>query len=202
MRRIIGQRYAPAVDRTLDEWFAEEILVHEEILMRYLRRNWSNRDEAFDIRQDAYVRVYEAASDSRPVSPKAFLFATARNLMADRIRRDRVVSIEVMGDLESLNVSMDEPEPPEKAGVWQELKLLALAFDALPPRCREVVWLNKVEELTYQQVAERLGVTQKTVEKQMTKGVRRLASGCWSGVPDSPQGWRNLAVGKKEVSRE
>lgn len=202
MRRIVGQRYAQGVDRTLDEWFAEEILVHEEILMRYLHRTWSNRDEAFDIRQDAYVRVYEAASGSRPVSPKAFLFATARNLMADRIRRDRVVSIEVMGDLESLNVSMDEPEPSEKADVWQELKALALAFDALPPRCREVVWLNKVDELTYQQVAERLGVTQKTVEKQMTKGVRRLAASCWSRTPDSPQGWRNLVTGKKEASHD
>lgn len=170
--------------------------------MRYLRRTWSNRDEALDLRQDAYVRVYEAAAVNRPASPKAFLFAIARNLMVDRIRHDRVVSIEVMGDLESLNVSMDGPEPPEKAGVWQELKALALAFDALPPRCREVVWLNKVDELTYQQVAAKLGVTQKTVEKQMTKGVRRLASSCWSGAPDSSQGWRQLVQGKKESTHD
>lgn len=170
--------------------------------MRYLRRTWPSRDDVFDIRQDAYVRVYEAAAASRPVSAKAFLFATARNLMADRIRRDRVVSIEVMGDLDSLNVPMEEPEPPEKAGTWQELKALALAFDALPPRCREVVWLNKVDELTYQQVASRLGVTQKTVEKQMTKGVRRLAASCWSGVAEPAEQSFALSAGRKEVSHD
>lgn len=190
------------MDRSLDDWFAEEILVHEQMLMRYLHRCWANRDEAFDIRQDAYVRIYEAAAKSRPTSPKAFLFATARNLMADRIRRDRVVSIEMVGDLESLNVSMDEPEPPEKVGMWQQLKELALAFDALPPRCREVVWLNKVDELTYQQVAAKLGVTQKTVEKQMTKGVRRLASSCWAGPPEAKQGQSSLVVGSKENSHD
>src|SRR5580765_5174615 len=187
---------------SLDQWFAEEILVHEEILMRYLHRTWSNRDEAFDIRQDAYVRVYEAASEVRPASPKAFLFATARNLMADRIRRGRVVSIEVMGDLEFLNVSMEDPGPSEKAGIWQELKALAEAFDALPPRCREVVWLNKVDELTYQQVATKLGVTQKTVEKQMTKGVRRLASSCWAGVQEPKELKRVPLANENKMSHD
>ena len=190
------------MDRSLDEWFAEEILVHEQMLMRYLHRCWSNRDEAFDIRQDAYVRIYEAAAVTRPSSPKAFLFATARNLMADRIRHDRVVSIEMVGDLESLNVSMDEPEPPERVSLWQQLKELGLAFDALPPRCREVVWLNKVDELTYQQVAAKLGVTQKTVEKQMTKGVRRLASSCWTGLPETKQGLQRALRGTKEIAHD
>jgi DNA-directed RNA polymerase specialized sigma24 family protein len=37
--------------------------------------------------------VYEAARHARPHAPKAFLFATARHLMADRIRRERIVSI-------------------------------------------------------------------------------------------------------------
>jgi RNA polymerase sigma-70 factor (ECF subfamily) len=46
-----------------------------------------------DLRQDIYVRMYESARDALPTSPKALLFATARNLMIDRMRHHRVVHI-------------------------------------------------------------------------------------------------------------
>jgi RNA polymerase sigma-70 factor (ECF subfamily) len=75
----------------LDTWFKREILSHEVILMRFISRVWPRRDEIADIRQETYARVYEAARESRAQSPKAFLFATARNLMADRIRRELIV---------------------------------------------------------------------------------------------------------------
>lgn len=163
------------MDESLAEWFAREILVHEEALVRFLARTWPHRDEIHDLRQETYVRVYEAAGRSRPASPKAFMYATARNLMADRIRRGRVVSIEVVGDMEVLNVSMEAPEPDARAGTWQELRRLADALDRLPDRCRTAVWLHKMEDLSYREVAMRMGVSVKTVEKQVSKGIRRLA---------------------------
>ena len=79
-----------------DDWFVREILVHEHALTRMLLRNWPHRDEVHDLRQEIYARVYEAGLDKRPTTPAAFLFATARHLMADRARRSRVVSIEPM----------------------------------------------------------------------------------------------------------
>lgn len=163
------------MDESLAQWFAREILVHEEALVRFIARNWPYRDDIHDLRQDTYVRVYEAAARSRPASPRAFMYATARNLMADRVRRGRVVSIEVVGDMEALNVSMEEPEPDDKAGTWQELKQLADALDRLPDRCRAAVWLHKMEDLSYREVAGRLGISVKTVEKQISKGIKRLA---------------------------
>ncbi|MGJ4728090.1 RNA polymerase sigma factor [Luteimonas sp. SDU101] len=163
------------MDESLAEWFAREILVHEEALVRFLARTWPHRDDVYDLRQETYVRVYEAAARSRPASPRAFMYATARNLMADRIRRGRVVSIEVVGDMEALNVSLEEPTPDDKAGTWQQLKRLADALDRLPDRCRHAVWLHKMEDLSYREVAARMGVSVKTVEKQISKGIRRLA---------------------------
>lgn len=82
------------MDEDLDGWFAREILSHEASLVRYLTRMWRNRHETLDLRQEAYIRAYEAAMTARPSSPKSFLFTTARNLMADRARRERVVSIQ------------------------------------------------------------------------------------------------------------
>lgn len=166
------------MDESLARWFAEEILVHEEALVRFLNRNWPHPDDIFDLRQDTYVRIYEAAAKKRPAAPRAFLFTTARNLMIDRVRRGRVVAIDVVGDLEALNVSMEEPKPDDSAAIWHDLRQLARALDRLPPRCRTAVWLHKMEELTYPEVAARMGIGIKCVEKQISKGIRRLAQAC------------------------
>jgi len=146
------------MEEPLDTWFKREILMHEEILMRFLARVWPRRDEFADIRQEAYARVYEAAQKARPRSPKAFLFATARHLMADRVRRERIVSIQAGGESDYLNVLVDEISPEQRVGANQELARLARAFDRLSPNCREVVWLRRVKELSQKEVAGRLGL--------------------------------------------
>lgn len=159
----------------LDAWFVREILVHEAALMRHLRRCWAHREEVHDLRQEVYVRVYEAAGRALPASPKSFLFATARNLVTDRLRRGRVVSIEPMGDLEPLHVLVDEVSPERRFGGRQALARLGEAFDRLPDRCRDVLWLRRVEELPQKEVAARLGISEKTVEKHVANGIRLIA---------------------------
>ena len=164
------------MDEPLDSWFKREILAHEGALVRYLLRTWPNRQEVYDLRQDSYVRVYEAAAKSRPQAPKSFLFATARNLMADHIRRQRIVSIDAVGDLDALNVMIEEISPEQRASAHQELRRLAEAIDLLPPKCREAVWMRRVDDLPQKEVAMRLGITQKTVEKHVMKGMKLLAA--------------------------
>ena len=169
------------MNESLDAWFTSEILIHEQALTYYLRRCWPQRDEVHDLRQEIYVRVYEAAGKALPTTPKSFLFATALHLMADRVRHSRVVSIEAVGDFESLNVLVDEITPERWFSGRQILKRLAEAFDLLPDRCREVVWLRRVEELSQKEVAMRLGISEKTVEKQVAKGMRLMAGHFYGG---------------------
>jgi len=164
------------MEEPLDAWFKREILAHEEALVRYLARSWHNRQDILDLRQDTYVRVFEAAAKCRPQAPKSFLFATARHLMTDRIRRRRIVAIDAVGDLEALNVPMEEGWSPEaRTAAYEELRRLAQALDTLPPKCREVVWLRRVDDLPQKEVASRLGIAQKTVEKHVMKGMKLLA---------------------------
>ena len=149
--------------------------------MRFLQRHWPHRDELHDLRQELYARLYEAAAKARPAQPKAFLFASARHLMTDRLRRGKVVSIEPMGDFEPSHVLVDEVSPERWCGGRQALRRLSDAFDRLPDRCREVVWLRRVEELSQKDVALRLGISEKTVEKHIAKGMRLLADGLSAG---------------------
>jgi len=163
------------MEESIDGWFKREILAHDARLLRYLLRVWRKKDEVYDLRQETYARVYEAALATRPRSARSFLFTTAHHLMADRLRRERVVSIEAVADIDALNLSVDEISAEQHVSARQELKLLALALDRLPPRCRKVMWLRRVEGLSQREVAERLGVSVKAVEQQVSKGSRLLA---------------------------
>jgi len=159
----------------LDQWFAAEILPHEGLLLRYLTRVWRNSAEVFDLRQDIYVRVYESARRALPTTPKAFLFATARNLMTDRIRHSRVVFIDSTPDFDVLDVLIDEVSPERRLSARQELRMLARAFDSLSEKCRNVVWLRRVEGFSQRETAQRLGLHEGAVESQLARGVRVLA---------------------------
>jgi RNA polymerase sigma factor (sigma-70 family) len=168
-------RYLKAVFTPFDQWFLDQILSHEVSLTRYLHRVWPNMSEIPDLRQDIYVRVYESARDSRPASPRAFLFATARNLLTDHIRRSRVVSIEATGDVAAFDALVDEVSPERHVGATQELQSLSLAFDSLSDKCRRIVWLRRIEGLSQRQTAERLGLREVAVESQLARGMRTLA---------------------------
>ena len=159
----------------LDDWFMREVISLEPMLTRFLQRNWRNDAEISDLRQEAYARVYEAAKRERPQLVKPFLFQIARNLMIDRLRRQSVVSLESMVDVDWLNVSDDRPSAETYVAARQELRLLQAALDKLPPRCRQVVLMRKVEGFSQREVAKELGITIETVENQVAKGMRLLA---------------------------
>jgi len=159
---------------SLDSWFKREVLPHESGLRRYLTRVWPRADEVPDLCQETLARVYEAACVTRPQSVRSFTFTTAHNLILDRIRRERVVSIEAIEDVDALNVLVDEISPERRVSARQELKRLVRGFDCLPPRCRQILWMRRVLDISQKDVAKRLGIQEKAVEKQVAKGGRML----------------------------
>jgi RNA polymerase sigma factor (sigma-70 family) len=160
----------------IDAWFAREVLPLEAALMQFLQHNWRNNSDVADLRQDIYVHVYEAALRQLPEKPKQFVFATARNLLVDRVRREQIVPIEAVADLDALDVAMDEPSPDRQIIARDELKHLQAALDRLTPRCREAVVLGRIEGLSGVQIAERMGINQSTVSKHLTDGLAALTN--------------------------
>jgi len=161
-------------EQNIDDWFMQNVLPLEPMLTGFLQRYWRNEAEIADLRQEAYARVYEAACRELPLQPKPFLFQTARNLIIDRLRRQSVVSLETMADFDWLNISDDKPSSEANVAARQELRLLQAALDELPPRCRRIVVMRKVDGLSQKEVASRLGVAVATVENQLAKGMRLL----------------------------
>lgn len=171
----------------LREWFVREVLPLEAALVHFLQRNWHNRSDVEDLLQDVYVRVCEAALREPPDSTRAFTFATARNALIDRIRHERVIPIEAADDLDTFGVAADEPGPERNASAREELRLLQGALDRLPPRCREVVVLRRIEGMSRRQIAARLGITEATVAEHLAKGMSVLADVLYR---EAPRAWK------------
>lgn len=161
-------------DGKLQDWFCREIFPLEQVLMRFLRRHW-RPGEAEDLRQEIFVKVYEAAAGGLPTHPRAFLFATARNHIASQARRSQIVSFDLMADLEILGVADEEPTPDRSLLARDDVRRLLGVLDSLSPRLREVVRLRKVEGLTGRETAERLGVAVTTVDQQLARAIRQIA---------------------------
>lgn len=159
----------------MEAWFVREVLPLEAILMQYLRHHWHDKTEIDDLRQEVYVRVYEFAQREIPVPAKPFILATARNLIIDRIRREHIVPIDIVADMEIFGLKDDAPGPDSNIVARDELRRLQTALERLPPRCREAVVLNKFEGLSGREIASRMGVSEATVSEHIDKGVCALA---------------------------
>lgn len=171
-----------AVDETLEEWFQREILPHEAALVRFLGSKWLRPDDVQDIRHDIYVRILEAAERKRPASPRAFLFSVARHLLIDRARRDRVVAIDLLEDIDALNVLIDEVSPERVTTGRQLAQRLQQLFARLPGRCREVVWMRRIEGVPQREIADRLNIAESTVEKHLVRGIQMLADALYGAA--------------------
>ena len=160
----------------LEEWFVREVLPLEAILMQYLKRVRHNRADVDDLCQEVYVRVCEAALQEAPRSARSFVFTVARNLVIDEMRKEQVVPIDAVADLEALNVAAEIPAPDRSLIAREDLRRLQAALDELPPRCREAVVMRKIEGIARRDIAARMNIAEKTVARHITEGICALAN--------------------------
>jgi RNA polymerase sigma-70 factor (ECF subfamily) len=149
-------------------------------LLNFCARTVKDRDAAADVVQESYARVL-ALQHARVViaEPRALLYQTARHVMVDLHRRERLRNHDDLG-------AMDESEQPALPVRLQPDALLASSqalaayvatIEALPPRCREAFILHVYDDLTHAQIAERMGTSVSMVEKHIARG-RRECRAC------------------------
>ena len=146
-------------------------------LRRYARALTGNRDDADDLVQDTLERAWAKSGLWRGVTDmRAWLFGTMHNLHVDGVRRPRLHT--VMHD-------EDTPEIPVAATQGDRLAVLDLqaALERLPVEQKEILLLVALEDMSYAEVAQTLGVPIGTVMSRLSRGRERLRS-LLEGRPD------------------
>lgn len=160
-----------------DRWFAAELRPHESMLRAWLASRFPQLAEIDDIIQEAYKQVLAAhARRTAMRTPKAYFFATARNLALDHFRRKQLFLVEPLGEIDELCVLEDSTDVAESVARNQEIELMTEAIQSLPDRCRRVMTLRYVYGLAPRTIAAELGISVRTVEAQITIGIKRCTA--------------------------
>lgn len=126
----------------------------------------NNVEDVEDVVEDCFVRLLEARPE--PQNARAWLYAAVRNRCIDLLRR-RSLPTESLTDGTDVVATDEEMQErsQREARLWE-------AVDRLPPRQREVLLLAKRDGLTYRAISETLGISEKTVEHQLSSALRKL----------------------------
>jgi len=171
------------------QWIAAHILPHEAGLRAWLRRRLASltADDIDDLVQEAFARIWTA--DFRAIrNGRAYFYATITHLLGEYARRRRIVPIELLGEIESLNLISEEPGPEQRVGARQELQRLRSIVASLPPQCRRAFELRKFAGLSLKEVGAHMGVSEKTVENHLTRAFARISAQWAADLPMSVSG--------------
>jgi len=143
-------------------------------LRRYLNRMLGNQEDAQDVAHDAYLRVRPDIESQRAIKPEALLYTTARRLALNQIKRRRITPVAIIDSSVTEMAASASPGVVQQVVARQELQQLEQAIAQLPEGCRTVLLMRKIELLSHQEIADRLGIAISTVEKQHARALRLL----------------------------
>jgi len=143
------------------------------MLRAWLRSRFPRECDIDDVIQEAYLKVLRARERGELSSPKAFLFATARNLALDHVKSPKFSRTEYLEQSDFTDFADDAMGIPEIVARNQELEILTKAVQSLPKRCRQAFTLAKIYGMSQKDIARKLGISERTVSAQLTIGIHK-----------------------------
>ncbi len=158
-------------------------LNHSKELLAFARQR-SGVDSAEDLVQETYARVLQHPNLESIENPRAFLYKTATNLIIDLHRRQNVLDRALYYETEAENDNDINNEieaiaaagglPEDQLGYRQELDLLNAALMELPELTRYAFVLHRLEGLSHQEIAHRLGISLRNSERYVSQAARHI----------------------------
>ena len=159
----------PEGDANLASLFAR----YRSPLLRYFIRKGHTVEIAEDCVQDVFLRL--TRSDlSKIENVEAFFFTVASSVAADLGRKMRSRHALQHDSINNLDFESREASPSRVLEDKEALVRLSLILDELKPRTRDIFLLNRLDGLTYTQLAARFGIGVAAVEKQMSKALAHI----------------------------
>lgn len=178
MERIGGSSGNLAVSddhrRRLVTWVGVHVMPHEPAVRAWLSRAMLNPADVDDLIQEAYCKMAGLTAFETIANPAGYFFGVCRNMVADHVRRARVVRFEVVAELDSLGLHSEEPSPERAVAARRELRRVQDLIAGLPDRCRKVFELRKIHGRSQKDIAAELGISESAVENEGVKGLRLI----------------------------
>lgn len=182
-------------------WLAIHVLPHEALIRSKLRGIRVYNLDIEDVIQEVYTRMLSVPSLEAIRHPKQYAIRTARAIVIDHIRHSRVVSIVTAGRNENIDVPEREANAEQRLEFQEEVAAVEAALAELPEKCRKTLLLRRVEGLSQQEVALKLGVSEKMIEHHMTDAIRCLTKTFGRGGKSRGQTSNNpLETGDRNVA--
>jgi len=156
------------------EWLTRNVLPYEPLIRARLKYMRVADLDVDDVIQEMYARLLSAPAVETVRYPRQYAIQTAKGIIIDHLRRSRVVSIVSGGSLDQLDVAQPDASVEEHMEFQDEIQEVAKALAQLPETYRETLILRRVEGLSQKETAQRLGVTEKTVENHTARGLAML----------------------------
>lgn len=149
-------------------------LLHSPELARYVRRRVADRSAVSDVVHDAFVRMAEqpltAVQDVR-----SYLYTIVRNLLIDQKKQDMRRRTVAMPHEALSDIAEDAPSPEDAADARLRLESLQRLVGELPFKTQQIFVLNRVDGLTYVEVARHLDISESSVQKHLALAVQHIA---------------------------
>lgn len=153
-----------------DRFVSDLVECFDKELKGYLCRLLGDRDDAAEVAQDAYLKLYRICKPDEVRNPKALLYRTATNLAMDKIshRAKHAAIAQIEEDDYEVNRALS---PEQDATSDRALQLLNRVVGELPPRRRQVLVMHKFMGMTHPEIAASLGISRSMVEQHMTRAL-------------------------------
>lgn len=167
------QRHSPLPGRSRAAWFAQHILPHEPGLRRWVARRCTSPGlEVEDVLQESYALLAARPRVDDIENPRAYLYQIAHSLILRDIRRARIVPILAIEDLGSVEFAGDTATPERVAETSDLLDTVGRVIQSMPDKTRQAFSLRRVHDIPQREIARRMGITEKAVEKLIARGIR------------------------------
>lgn len=129
--------------------------------------------EPEDVAQQAFVN-FATVTQGQVLNPRAFLYRTAVNIVLNHRKRERIGRrfLEPMPDVEELQQVRDDVSPEKQLQAEERYALVEAAIQAMPQPRRSYLLLNRVEGLSYAEIARRVGLSESVIRKHVALAVR------------------------------
>jgi RNA polymerase sigma-70 factor (ECF subfamily) len=155
-------------------WVGSNIIPFEGQLRTWLRRMRLDEDEIADVVQDAYLSISKLSSVAHIRNGRSYFFQTAKMALFQRLRRERIVPIDRLVEIEASTIADDAPNPEAQTSAKIELERVQRLIATLPDKCREIFELRRIEGVPQREIAARLGLPEHTIEQQATRGLKLI----------------------------